>query len=422
MDSWIFQGGHPLVTASADGSEVLLTQEPFSYLPAADRPARLTAECHRLELARPGGDAAVGVAQMSPSLRDSTTSCCASSPFAFPGGRGMLVVNAGGSGVYRLRYEDELLEGVLAGFDRLEPLERFRLVADTWACTLAGSAPVEQFLALVRRLAGEKDPSVWTMVAGALGLLDFAVADGDRPALEAFIQSLLGPELERVGWDRQDDDDGEAAGAVRFSSEPSARSGPILRCGPRAGSASPSSDRGASLDADTASAILHVVATTAGRPEYEALLAAFPGPVRPDRGAALPRLAQLRPRPGSRGGDLRAVPERDQEPGCSLSPARLLTNRVAGPQVWDFVSGHWDTLLERYPANSITRMLEVSRLCQLDPDGTPGLSRTSHVRSAPRTRSAASKEPSTRASSAWQSTSVSCSQHRSLLGAILAKA
>ena len=38
MDSWIFQGGHPLVTASADGSEVLLTQEPFSYLPAANRP------------------------------------------------------------------------------------------------------------------------------------------------------------------------------------------------------------------------------------------------------------------------------------------------------------------------------------------------------------------------------------------------
>jgi len=38
-------GGHPLVTASADGSEVLLTQEPFSYLPAANRAAR---KCGRL--------------------------------------------------------------------------------------------------------------------------------------------------------------------------------------------------------------------------------------------------------------------------------------------------------------------------------------------------------------------------------------
>ena len=107
-----------------------------------------------------------------------------------PPGHGMLVVNVGGSGVYRLRYEDGLLEDILAGFDRLEPLERFKLVADTWACALAGLTPLEQFLALVRRLEGEQDPSVWAMVTGALGLLDFAVADDDRGALESFVRSL----------------------------------------------------------------------------------------------------------------------------------------------------------------------------------------------------------------------------------------
>ena len=102
----------------------------------------------------------------------------------------MLVVNAGGSGVFRLRYEDGLLDDVLAGFDRLEPLERFMLVSDTWACALAGSTPLEQFLALTRRLDDEVDPRVWSMVAGALGLLDFAVSDRDRGTLEAFVQSL----------------------------------------------------------------------------------------------------------------------------------------------------------------------------------------------------------------------------------------
>src|SRR5208283_1064460 len=104
-------------------------------------------------------------------------------PVRVPAGEGMLVVNAGGNGVYRLRYEEELLDAILSGFDRLEPLERFRLVADTWACALAGSTHLEQFFALVRHLEGEKDPSVWTMVAGALGLLNFAVAEPDRPAL-----------------------------------------------------------------------------------------------------------------------------------------------------------------------------------------------------------------------------------------------
>ena len=53
----------------------------------------------------------------------------------------------------------------------------------------------------------------------------------------------------------------------------------------------------------------------------------------------------------------------------------LLLNRVVGPAVWEFVAEPLATLSARYPANSITRMLEVSRLCQLDADGTPRLSR-----------------------------------------------
>jgi hypothetical protein len=54
---------------------------------------------------------------------------------------------------------------------------------------------------------------------------------------------------------------------------------------------------------------------------------------------------------------------------------KLLTNRAVGPVVWEFVAGHWAELLHLYPANSIPRMIEVSRLCRLDPDGTPRLAR-----------------------------------------------
>ena len=230
------------------------------------------------------------------------------------------MVNAGGNGVYRLRYEEDLLDAILAGFDRLEPLERFRLVADTWACALAGSTPLEQFFALVRRLEGEKDPSVWTMVAGALGLLDFAVAEPDRPALESFTQSLFGPELERVGWDRHGDDDGEAATAS-CSSHRSTRhdrrrsfgtgreSRPLRRARP-------------GRVAGRGHRIGHPPCRSDHRRTHGVRRAprSFPLPVRPDRGAALPRLAQLCPRSGSRRGDLRTVPDRDQEPGCSLSP------------------------------------------------------------------------------------------------------
>jgi puromycin-sensitive aminopeptidase len=37
---------------------------------------------------------------------------------------------------------------------------------------------------------------------------------------------------------------------------------------------------------------------------------------------------------------------------------RVLANRTQGPRAWTFVSTEWATLNDRYPSNSIARMLE----------------------------------------------------------------
>jgi hypothetical protein len=44
-----------------------------------------------------------------------------------------------------------------------------------------------------------------------------------------------------------------------------------------------------------------------------------------------------------------------------------------GPQVWEFITQHWKELIELYPTNAVPRMIEVSRLCQLDADQSPRL-------------------------------------------------
>ena len=79
---------------------------------------------------------------------------------------------------------------------------------------------------------------------------------------------------------------------------------------------------------------------------------------------------------------------------------KLLLNRVVGPQVWDFVTANLERLLGLYPENSIPRMLEVSRLCQLDADGDRRLFHEV-IAFSPAIVSAASSGPWTRASSAW---------------------
>jgi puromycin-sensitive aminopeptidase len=374
MDSWIRQGGHPLVTARAQGNEVVLSQEPFSYLPEAERPADTEPSAIgsswlvpvALER-RPGEGQEAGTGCHYELLRDQ--------PIHVPAGNGTLVVNVGGSGVYRLRYDDSLLEDILAGFDSLVPLERFKLVADTWACALAGLTPIEQFFTLVRRLEAEKDPSVWAMVAGALGLLDFAVAEQDRGALESFVQTLLGPELERVGWDPRHDDDSESPRrrAIFIASLGTVGADPKVRAESRERFLA--LDKGVPLDVDIASAVLHVVSATAGADEYGALLGRFRSPADPmEEKRYLDSLSRVgNPDLAVETCELCLSEIRTQDAPYLLR--KLLMNRLVGPEVWEFVAGHWDKLLEMYPENSIPRMVEVSRLCHIDNDGTPRLSR-----------------------------------------------
>ena len=93
----------------------------------------------------------------------------------------------------------------------LTALERFNLVSDTWATTLAGVSPLDDFLTLAGSLAGEEDPNVWAVVIGAMSLLDIAVADEDRPALQQLIRRLLRPELDRLGFEPTSADTQEMA-------------------------------------------------------------------------------------------------------------------------------------------------------------------------------------------------------------------
>jgi aminopeptidase N len=213
------------------------------------------------------------------------------------------------------------------------------------------------------------------MVTGALGLLDFAVADADRGALEEFVQSLLGPELERVGWEPRPDDDYEAPRrrSILIGALGTVGADPGVRA--ETGDRFAALEHGRPLDVDIASALLQVVATTAGRAEYESLLARFRSRADPlEERRYLVSLGYVRDaRLTAQTCELCLSEIRTQDAPYLLR--NLLMNRAVGPAVWEFVAGHWDRLLELYPENSIPRMAEVSRLCQLDADGAPRLSR-----------------------------------------------
>jgi puromycin-sensitive aminopeptidase len=353
MDTWINQGGYPLVRLAEDGS---LVQVPFSY---RGSPGGAIGSGWLVPLLTRSLDA--GETDSSPILLDAKKAAAVGLDDGLPA----RLINAGGSGYYRVSYPPAMVERLATGLAGLAPLERYNLISDTWAASLAGQAPLADLLRLARALveSGEGDPSVWSVVLGALGLFDRIVPDPDRPVVAEAVRTLLGPMAHDLGWDPRDDD-GERTAALRASvlrtlgtigDDPAIQSEAARRFA-HAGTAV--------LHPDTESAILEVVASQGGVDEYETILARYRAPTNPQEENrylyALASFVDLEL--AERTFELAMTEVRTQNAPFLLQS--LLANRVTGPVIWRRVTDDWDALVNKFPANILPRMLDgVRGLC-----------------------------------------------------------
>jgi puromycin-sensitive aminopeptidase len=356
MDSWIFQGGYPQlsVETEGDGASVVLTQQPFRYRPAADVDRRW----HVPVLVRAEVDGEVQRQRLL--LSDGATTLSFLSPPAW------LVVNDGGHGFYRVRYPDDHAQRLLEP-GRLDALERFNLVSDAWAATLAGNAALAGFLALANRLDAEDDPDVWSAILSPLSLVDRFAGD-TRPRLAAYVRALVGPALARVGWERAADES-DRTGTLRailvealgnLGTDPDT----IERA--RTLHAAYLADRSA-VDGDLVPAVVRIVARNGGEAEYATFLERTRHPETPQEEIRyLMALAEV-PHPGllRRTLDLALTEVRVQN--APFLVAAAMGNRAAGHLAWEFVEEHWSQLSARFPHKLLPRMIEgVTAL--VDPD------------------------------------------------------
>jgi puromycin-sensitive aminopeptidase len=366
MDSWIFQGGYPLVDArtSANG-DIELSQQPFSYLrePSTGQDSEI------------GHDWIVPVIATFADDRSSEEKVLLGTErLAVTGGRAT-VLNAGGAGFYRVHYDDVLHEQMLASFASLKPTERFNYIADAWALALAGLGPLSRFFDVVEHLGDELDPHVLSVPISALAVLDLVATDEDRPALQAYARALLGPILDRVGWERRAGDEEPlrllrsslvaALGCLAEDEQVISTCRALFEADHRDGQA---------VDADLASAVLAVVTAHATRDDFEAILARYRDPQSPMDGIrhlnCLGALtdAQLTAE------TLELCRSEFRSQNAPFLIASLLGSRPVALQTWQFITSHFDELAERFPDNSLHRMLSgITGLAIFGPDGNPVL-------------------------------------------------
>jgi puromycin-sensitive aminopeptidase len=348
-ESWIFRPGFPEVTVERDGDTVRFGQGRFGYATGDGTPDDARWAIPLIVGHRAGDGDEVRL------LLDGDGAEATLPAASWP----HVVANLGAHGFYRARYAPDLLDDLLEARGGLTALERYVLVDDAWASVLAGTTPAAAFLDMAERFADEEDLSVWERLVGALTQLDRLVEGEARAALAARVGALVAPARARLGDEvRPDDDDRtktlrglllNTAAVLAGDPEATSRATELLGrflAGP--GSVDPS----LSAPALTAAATLGDVAL------HERLVERFEAADNPqDRERVLRSFARFRdPAALARTLELPLSGKvRTQDAPYLL--AETLANRDNAAAAWAFVAGNWDAVNERFPSNSIPRLV-----------------------------------------------------------------
>ena len=270
-----------------------------------------------------------------------------------------VVANAGGSGFYRTRYSEDAFEDLMESVSSLDPNERHALVADTLGFVRSGQVGADHFLDLVSHFQSEEEQAIWSVILGGLGLVEqHIIDDAARPGFESFVAELVGPALDRLGWEPAD---GESDLVGKLRGELIATMGVLARHDEtiaRAREIAIESIGGDSFDPEVTNAALSVYARNGARDEYDLLWSTYES-----AGTPLEKIRYLR-----------SVASVDTEEESLETLEKIVAHDIrtqdgfwvfarllagdSGPAVWADARSKWDEILASMPGMTKTRVIE----------------------------------------------------------------
>lgn len=342
MDSWIWQPGYPLVSARLDGDTLVLSQQRFAY-GDSDDPTVFVVPVH---LRIDGVESKVlldGFEMRVP----------------LPSADAAVVVNSGGHGFMRVAY-DGALRARLVGEElgSLTIIDRYNLVDDAWNEVVAGRLAAADHLTFVEQFRDERDLAVWQAIANGLRGIGRLIDGEAHAAFQRRVTALARPAYDELG-DTPVGGEGELRAKLR---------GLLLGLLAVLGGDAAAQQRCREVlakggDPELVAAATQAVAANGTDEDYERYLAAF-------RNAATPQ-EQLRYMYA-----LAEFPEEQQirrtvefafsgEVKTQNAPFlvhRCIANRWHGTMAWDMLRQRWAEANERFPANTIVRMVDPVKL------------------------------------------------------------
>lgn len=353
-ESWIFQGGHPLVSVRRGDSpdDLVITQRLFRYLASDDTSSWV------IPIGLRWADATGTIRELDLRLDAPETIVDLEAEPAW------VIANRGASGFYRTAYAEDL-GGALAAvaLEVADPTERYTLVDDAWAAVVAGSTPISAIVELIRGLATETDLSVWRRIAGVVANLD-RIASPDpvaRAAVAGLARQVGEPLLARLGDSATPGEDDQTTNLRAIAFEMLGSHGDHEAVRNRATQIVDRAMSGVGEPGDDPSltdAAVRIVAEHLDDAGFDRFLDASERATTPqDTLRYLAALADVRDgRVFNRFLDLLTGDQvRTQDIGGLLN--RALTNVPNAATAWAFTEGNWESLCDRLPSNAIARMV-----------------------------------------------------------------
>ncbi|HTN99528.1 MAG TPA: M1 family metallopeptidase, partial [Microthrixaceae bacterium] len=356
MDSWIFQGGHPSVRVEATDIGVRLTQSRFEYLSNgsdsqldASSPSWLIPVTLRARALGSTEGLEVHYVLDDPAELDL-------------GFRPEVVqVNVGANGFYRSELTPELRQALCAD-PTSDALERFMLIDDACAALHAGTVGYDEVWDLLTKMAPrEMDPAVWRRIGSAARELNRLGGDANRAAVRRRVVDMSSNPLHDVtrlltGRKSNDSDhDIERLEEVR---------GVLIVLRGALGADARTRGRAREIfnddtqDISLMSAAIEVVAGSATPEEHQELERRWREASTPQE--VLRYLTALvdtdLPELFDHALDLTLNEVRTQNAPYLLR--RALSHDTLGSVAWEFIRDNWDAITEKFPSNSLPRMIE----------------------------------------------------------------
>lgn len=199
MESWITQGGYPVVQVSLDGNTLHLSQQRFYSTPGMKAGDQLW----QVPLIIRYEDDA-GVHEMRRLFSEREMSL----PLAAQGDIKWCYANTEEIGFYRQNLDQSILQGLLANLDKLAPMEQMGLLSDQWALVRNGASRMTQFLDVLSAISATDNYSVLGQIVGRMHAIETLLKDaGDDEALRKFrawVGETFRERLDKLGFEAEE--------------------------------------------------------------------------------------------------------------------------------------------------------------------------------------------------------------------------